>query len=153
MLKQKIYVASSWRNYLQAAVVHALRKYGHDVYDFRNPAPGNTGFRWTDAGLETKGEPLSAYVVADFLVALRHPVAEKGFRLDADALEWCETCILLLPCGRSAHLEAGWAKGAGKKLFIVLDDEPVPELMYKFADHIFPGFNSLLDFFAINEHA
>lgn len=41
-----IYVASSWRNLLQPGIVVALRRCGHDVYDFRNPAPGNKGFAW-----------------------------------------------------------------------------------------------------------
>ena len=38
----KIYVASSWRNLLQPGIVLALRRCGHEVYDFRNPAPGDT---------------------------------------------------------------------------------------------------------------
>jgi hypothetical protein len=45
---------------------------------------------------------------------LSHPAAEDGFALDMGALEWCDACVLVLPCGRSAHLEAGWAAGAGK---------------------------------------
>lgn len=44
----KIYVASSWRNKIQPLVVLALREAGHEVYDFRNPAPGNTGFQWSE---------------------------------------------------------------------------------------------------------
>ena len=43
-----IYVASSWRNHYQQAVVMALRGLALDVYDFHNPAPGNTGFAWSD---------------------------------------------------------------------------------------------------------
>ncbi len=42
----KIYVASSWRNTRQPEVVEALRARGHEVYDFRHPAPGNEGFSW-----------------------------------------------------------------------------------------------------------
>jgi hypothetical protein len=41
----RIYVASSWRNEAkQQATVLALREAGHEVYDFRHPAPGNEGF-------------------------------------------------------------------------------------------------------------
>lgn len=40
----KIYVASSWRNERQPEVVEHLRSFGYEVYDFRNPAPGDTGF-------------------------------------------------------------------------------------------------------------
>lgn len=38
---RKIYVASSWRNSIQAEIVAALRAEGHEVYDFRNPGPNN----------------------------------------------------------------------------------------------------------------
>ena len=44
----KIYVASSWRNTYYPKVVDALRKAGHQVYDFRNLPHGGNGFHWTD---------------------------------------------------------------------------------------------------------
>lgn len=49
-----------------------------------------------------------------------------------------DICVLLLPCGRSAHLEAGWMKGAGKKVFafIYSGDRIEPELMYGLIDGI-----------------
>lgn len=46
-------------------------------------------------------------------------------------LDWCDTCVLVLPCGRSAHLELGYAAGAGKQSFVLLSpDNFEPELMY-----------------------
>jgi hypothetical protein len=44
----KVFVSSSWRNDRQPAVVTALRDAGHEVYDFRNPAPDAHGFSWAD---------------------------------------------------------------------------------------------------------
>jgi len=44
----RIYVASSWRNPYQPEVVAALRKAGHEVYDFRNPEDNPGGFHWAD---------------------------------------------------------------------------------------------------------
>ena len=44
----RIYVASSWRNKYQPEVVAALRKAGHEVYDFRNPKDKPGGFHWAD---------------------------------------------------------------------------------------------------------
>jgi hypothetical protein len=41
-----------------------------------------------------------------------------------------------MPCGRSAHLEAGYFVGAGKPLYIVIYDPCEPELMYKMATQI-----------------
>lgn len=127
----KIYLASSWRNAEQPAVVEALRAAGHEVYDFRNPKPDSDGFRWSeiDGGWQSWGPDR-------FREALKHPVAEEGFGLDFDAMRWADTCVLLLPCGRSAHLELGWAIGAGKRTAIVLAEGHEPELMYKLAKAI-----------------
>ncbi|OGG67444.1 hypothetical protein A2Z56_04540 [Candidatus Kaiserbacteria bacterium RIFCSPHIGHO2_12_45_16] len=66
----------------------------------------------------------------------QHPVAERGFALDMNALRWCDACVLVLPCGRSAHLEAGWAAGAGKVLVIYIPEYDTPELMYGMASAI-----------------
>jgi hypothetical protein len=52
-------------------------------------------------------------------------------------MKWADTFVLMLPSGRSAHLEAGWAIGAGKPTAILLhEDKFEPELMYLMADHI-----------------
>lgn len=123
----KVYVASSWRNQYQQEVVKELRKRNFDVYDFKNPEPGNHGFQWSE--IESDWEAWSAQ---EFREALNHPVAVSGFGLDMKALQECDVCVLVLPCGRSAHLEAGYAVGAGKRTIILLADGE-PELMYKMA--------------------
>jgi hypothetical protein len=45
---RRIYVASSWRNDVQPVAVEMFRQLGHEVYDFRNPRPGDNGFHWSD---------------------------------------------------------------------------------------------------------
>jgi hypothetical protein len=127
----KIYVASSWRNTDQPAVVENLRAAGHEVYDFRNPRPGDDGFRWRDVGLPQSTDKSCA--PADLREALKHPRAIEGFHSDFGAMKWADACVLLLPCGRSAHLEAGWMAGAGKLTLVLapLDGRAIePELMY-----------------------
>ena len=47
------------------------------------------------------------------------------------ALDACEACVLVLPCGRSAHLELGHASGAGKRTIVLLAEGCEPELMYR----------------------
>jgi hypothetical protein len=139
--KLKCYVASSWRCLLQPAVVSMLRNAGVDVYDFKNPAPGEDDFRWTEIDGGWQAWDREAY-----RKALKHPVAEKGFKNDFDAMKWADFCVLVLPCGRSAHLEAGYFVGAGKPLVIlILDDEQEPELMYKMASHVCTSVNELFD--------
>src|SRR6266852_2802486 len=131
-MSRKIYVASSWRNPEHPIVVEMLRQLGHEVYDFRNPAPGNIGFSWSEVDPDWLGWNLWAY--RQFLEA---DVAVEGFGLDFAAMEWADTFVLVLPCGRSAHLEAGWAIGQGKPTCLLLhEDKFEPELMYKMADLI-----------------
>lgn len=128
----RIYVASSWRNAEQPAVVQVLRAAGHEVYDFREPIPGGKGFGWSKLGL---GDWRN-WTPAQMRDALRLPPAQTGFKSDHDAMEWADTFVMVLPCGRSAHLELGWACGAGKRTLILQLEQQEPELMYLEADRI-----------------
>ena len=53
--------------------------------------------------------------------------------------------VLLMPCGRSAHLEAGWAIGQGKPTCILFETKDEPELMYKLADRLALTLAEVLD--------
>lgn len=134
----RIYVASSWRNDYQPDVVRALREAGHEVYDFKNPRPGDKGFGWS--AIDPNWQNWS---VDDYLAALQHPLAEKGFQSDWNAMLWAEACVLVMPCGRSAHIEAGYFVGARKPL-LILASKAEPELMLKMADGIYAGLGPLL---------
>jgi hypothetical protein len=123
-------VASSWRNDLQPEVVHALRSDGHAVYDFRNPGPGHTGFHWSDIDRQWQ-----TWSPSQFRDGLDHRLAIVGFDNDMDALSRADVVVLVLPCGRSAHLEFGFARGKGAKGVILLTDGE-PELMYRMADRL-----------------
>ena len=138
----KIYLASSWRNSGQPGWVKFLRDLGHEVYDFRNP-PMNTGFQWTRIDPNWLN-----WTPAELVDALKHPTAESGFTADFDAMKWCDVCLMLMPCGRSAHLELGWAAGAGKKTGVILADGCEPELMIKVADRIFLTTAEVVDWLA-----
>lgn len=140
----KIYVASSWRNVLQPAIVHALRRCGHEVYDFRHPAPGNDGFAWSDIDPDWKSWSPEAY-----RAALQHPIAEAGYGLDIGALRACDAVVYLLPCGRSASWEFGYAMGQGKKGYVLLLEAAgpqEPELMFREAT-IIVSMDELMDEF------
>jgi len=132
----RIYVASSWRNVYYPEVVEALRRAGHEVYDFRNPPHGGNGFRWTDVD-----ENAFSWSYSQYAEGLRHPLAERQFAADLEALEWADTCVLVLPSGRSAHTEAGWMAGAGKRVVAYVPEMVEPELMYK----LFDGMAGTLD--------
>lgn len=127
----RIYVASSWRNPYQQNVVARLRMDGHEVYDFRNPDHGRGGFSWSDIDPDWQSWSPEAYRK----VLLNSPIAAQGFLTDFRAMIWADTCVLVMPCGRSAHLELGWCAGAGKRTIVLLSDGE-PELMNLLADEI-----------------
>jgi hypothetical protein len=122
----KIYVATSWRNQYQPGLVERLRSWGHDVYDFRNPKPGKTGFEWAE--IDPDWREWSTYQYRD---ALRHPIAQDGYDLDFAALDRCDVVVLLLPSGASAHTEAAWHRGRGGTVIVYSPEPCQPELMYK----------------------
>ncbi len=129
--RRRIYVASSWRNPFQPDVCGFLRMAGHQVYDFRNP-PRGTGFGWREIDPNW-----TEWSFGEWVEALDHPRAVEGFGADLDGMRWADTCVLVLPCGRSAHLEAGWFAGESRELFVFEPPgaEPSePELMLKFAN-------------------
>ena len=128
-----LYVASSWRNPLYGGVIEVLKAAKVLHYDFRHPAPGNDGFHWReiDGGWQT-------WTPSVYRQALEHPLACRSFRCDMDALKACTRLLLVLPCGRSAHLELGYVIGAGKETIIYYPEteQLEPELLYKAATHL-----------------
>jgi hypothetical protein len=144
-----VYVASSWRNTRHGEVVAALRWHGIEVYDFMT---AETAFSWRDAGLEV-GNTASGESVAftEYLAAIEHPRSVAGFASDFAAMERADACVLVLPCGRSAHLELGWAVGQGKRTAILFDDvgPVVPELMYRMVDYLAPSLGDLLNWLGV----
>lgn len=127
----KIYVASSWRNDLQPSVVEALRNNGHEVYDFRNPSETDKGFSWSEIDPEWQ-----KWTTSEYRDALQHPAAVSGFNNDFNGMKWADCCVMVMPCGRSAHTEAGWMQGQGKPTIVLIPNESEPELMYKCFDFI-----------------
>lgn len=138
----KIYVASSWRNNHQQYVVLALREAGYEVYDFKNPSENDKGFAWSD--IDTNWQSWSN---EEYLRALEHPIAEKCFDNDFNAMQWADACVMVMPCGRSAHVEAGWMQGAGKPTIILLESgkSAEPELMYKTFQYVTDSVQKVID--------
>lgn len=111
-MPKSIYVASSVKNAHQPEVVAKLRECGCDVYDFHHPAPGKIGFKWDQIDPEwLKWTPQKWREV------LNTPEAQAGYRADKEGMDRSECCVLVLPAGRSAHLEAGYMAGQGKAVF------------------------------------
>lgn len=122
----KIYVASSWRNTHQPEVVRVLREAGYEVYDFRNPPHGRGGFAWSDIDPNWL-----SWTPEEWARALDHPLAVDGFESDLQGMLWADACVLVLPSGRSSHIEAGWFAGQGKYVIPYVPEQVEPDLMVK----------------------
>lgn len=149
-----VYVASSWRCSMQPAILALLRAAGIDCYDFRSPEEAK-GFHWSEVmpGYVAGSESAE---VDEYLAALNHPRSIEGFQNDMEAMKRADAFVLVLPCGRSAHLELGWAIGKGKRTAIFLDPSPIdktvtPELMYKMADLVTASTMDLLAFLGVED--
>lgn len=134
----KLYVASSWRNVFFDLVLHDLGEAGIEYYNFRDD---NASFNWTELSLDWK-----SWDAQGMLSALADNRSELAFKNDFDALKECDACLLVNPCGKSAHLEAGYFVGAGKPLVILVDSGD-PDLMYKMADLVTPNLHDAIGFF------
>lgn len=137
----RIYVASSWKNWKQEIVVTCLQGLGHKVYDFKKD-----GFSWKEVMPSYDGGTVHQ---SEYLKALEEPRSIEGYNRDYDHLRRADATILVLPCGRSAHLELGMAIGMRQRTAIYLDGELnngqiTPDLMYKAVDHIATDMYSLV---------
>lgn len=123
---RRIYIASSWRNRYQPSVVADLRAAGHEVYDFRNP-PNRSGFGWE----QVNPKPWREWTPEEHRAVLAHPIAQAGYASDLAAVQGCDVCVLVLPAGRSASWEFGYAMGQGKRGVVYMPEPVEPELMYR----------------------
>lgn len=124
----KIYLASSWKNeILVKEWADLLRQEGHKVDAFCDQSTGRYVFHYSEIG-----DP-SALDALNFLQDHR---TQKAFKEDKAHIDWADVCLLILPAGKSSHLEAGYAKGSGKHLIIWQEEYPKGEfdVMYGFAD-------------------
>lgn len=151
-----VYVASSWRNAFYPAVIATLRAAKIDHYDFRNP-PGRAGFGWEQVtGSRHSHKDLApgerhTETIDSYLDMMAHPLAAEGYAADREALDRADAVILVLPCGKSAHLELGIAVGAGKRTAILLEEPMEPDLMYMAVDRLSPDLMDLLAWLGVED--
>jgi nucleoside 2-deoxyribosyltransferase len=121
----EIYVASSWQNSRCQWVNGVLSSAGHNVFDFRKPHGEDAVIMEAE---------LSGCNGHDTFLSSEEAV--EAFLVNYRAMVNADACVLVLPSGRSAHLEAGWFIGQGKLCYILEEDGFVerPELMYALAD-------------------
>ena len=102
-----------------------LRAAGHEVFDDWYAAGPEADDYWQKYEKErgrTYREALQGYAV------------NNVFDFDHRHLLRCDAAVLVMPAGKSGHLELGFVLGKGKPGFILLEKEPDRwDAMYRFA--------------------
>lgn len=120
-----IYVIGSLRNPDIPKVAAQLRTAGHDVFD-----------DWFAAG-PTADDEWQTYEQGrgrTYQEALeKGEAAAHVFTFDQWHLDRCDAGVLVMPAGKSGHLELGYMIGQGKDGYVLLPQEPERwDVMYRF---------------------
>lgn len=125
-----IYLIGSLRNARVPVVSSVLRAKGYSVFDDWHAAGPIADDCWQKYEQE-RGRT--------YIEALRHGcAAEHVFDFDITHLHEASHVVLVLPAGKSGHMELGYSIGRGVPGYILLDGEPERwDVMYKFAHGVF----------------
>src|SRR5574341_298278 len=110
-----IYLIGSMRNRRIIAIAKTLRSAGHEVYD-----------DWIAPGEEAddKWQEYERARGRTYVEALRGWHAQHVHHFDMWHLTQADAVVLVMPAGKSAFWELGWATGSGKKTYMLIEEEP-----------------------------
>jgi len=138
-MKYQYFIASRYRNKNEVLdLARKLRQKGKTVYCFIESEASIKNLGDLDANAEDamkKFESITNWATS--------PAVREVFEMDMEALKNSETVILLLPAGKSAHLEAGVAYGLGKNL-ILIGDQKEAESLYLIFNRFYPDIDSFI---------
>lgn len=142
-MKTNVYVIGALKNENIPVIANKIRKLGYDVFD-----------DWYSAGPEAD-DYFNDYRQKrgmNYKDALNSYAAKHIFNFDKLHLDRADIVLLVMPAGKSGHLELGYAIGKGKKGYILFDKEPERlDQMHQFADEIFLEEEHLL--FVLSQNA
>jgi hypothetical protein len=131
-----LYLIGSLRNPRVPVITKKIRALGIEVFE-----------DWFSAG-KSADDSWKSYEQArghSYLQALKGHAARHVFAFDHQHLSAAEAVVLVLPAGKSGHLELGWALGRGKRGYILLAPGDVRwDVMYQFADEVHASDKTLL---------
>lgn len=132
-----VYLIGSLRSPRVPEVAAELRAAGHEVFDDWYAAGPEADDYWQayeQRRGRTYAEALNGYAV------------NNVFSFDRYHLNRCDAAVLVMPAGRSGHLELGYVIGSGKTGFILLEKEPDRwDAMYRFADGVHTTTEGLIE--------
>jgi nucleoside 2-deoxyribosyltransferase len=131
-----IYLIGSLRNPDIPKIANQLREAGHEVFDDWHAAGPNADDEWKRYEQE-RGR--------SYVEALKGHAAVNVFWFDRKNLHRADRVVLVLPAGKSGHLELGWALGQGKPGYVLLDNPDRWDVMYQFANGVFVSVDDLIE--------
>jgi Recombination endonuclease VII len=137
--KVMIYITGALKNERIPIVGNHLRNLGFDVMDEWFTPGELADINWQ------KYEKLRG---RNYSEALRGRSATNIFSFDRSYIDLADIIVMIMPAGKSAAMELGYAKGRGKLTCILLDGtEPEKyEVMPNFANEVFKTENDLVKF-------
>jgi len=128
------------------------------VGSLRNPAIPEIGNQLREAGYEVFDDWFAGGEIADnawrdyekarghtYTEALKGYAAKHVFDFDKHHLDRADIAVLVLPAGKSAHLELGYMAGKGKKTYVLFDGTPERyDVMYQFATGVATSVEELI---------
>lgn len=118
----------SLRNPQIPEIGNRLRAEGFDVFDDWFAAGEIADDRWRDYE-KARGH--------SYIEALDGLAAHHVYDFDHTHLNRATAGVLVLPCGKSGHLELGYLIGQGKPGYILLDNPERWDIMYRFATGVY----------------
>ena len=128
VITQTIYLIGSLRNPNIPHLANEIRQLGFKVFDDWF-APGPEADDWWQKYETTRGHTYEE--------ALKGYAAKHIFDFDFYHLSRADLGLLVLPAGKSGHLEFGWLLGRGRPGYILLDNPERWDVMYQFASGVF----------------
>lgn len=132
-----IYLIGSLRNSNVPKIGDELRSAGFEVFD-----------EWHSAG-EIADDSFRDYCNGRGLTykqALKTYAAKHIFEFDRKHISRADIVVLVMPAGKSGHLELGWALGQGKYGYVMFEEIPERyDQMYQFANDIFLSKEEMID--------
>lgn len=136
-MKYHYFIASRWRNRDNVRLLaQKLREKGFSVYCFIDEEHS-----LNDPNEDPEEEMKKFETIVDWR---NNPTVKAMFDHDMNGLRDSETLIMLLPAGKSAHMEAGAAYGMGKKCILV-GDQKETESLYLIFDERYSAIEKFLD--------
>lgn len=138
---KSMYIIGSLRNPIIPEIANEIAKL--DIEPFAD---------WWGAGFEADDwwKEYNTQRNVSYKEALKGYAAQNVFNFDKTHLDRCDAALLVLPAGKSGHLELGYAVGSGKPAFVLADDKLGKErwdVMLAFSTEVFMSQDEMIEYF------